>query len=568
MNENHSEALPKAPLDTSVKDLALNNAMDNRDSTPNEVSVPEVALESNMKLREEETSPNPIQVIREHSPDIYTASQTPDPESRGQALLDTALHPQTATVITISPDHLENMRAANQRREVELMREAERQKMLRRLFSQNMLYSKPNICVAQSMLTLLAFSIFFFLPFFVQGVGFKHLVIAYAIDAVSEGVLILLFSQCSFLTTVYKPLIWIPYSAKVVGLIVVGTDLAFNWGGSAYLCFLPIVTAIGTVIPRTSYSAIKPMPACLSIFISICELLGMIRLGIDKGATYSTLFIILFYYFLVTFFFNLIGFLSSLLAFCAAICNCFKQFRYRVFLVQFLLGTDNIIAVGVCLEFSNWLYYTATLKNLQQRISQEPLNSQLLEQTAYFQEAVNKSTNFLEIIASVLLAYVIIRSSILFWCTKDELPTAQQIELRSGMLIGQVARPGATTVPAGAQAQQPFNQPRVEQPNTKDTILNLFRVNANYYSSNSQPAQPAVAAEKREEGDELCTICINEPTNCIILECRHGGICKKCALDMLRKSSCCPFCRSPITKVCVVLKIADSQYRVVEEIKL
>ncbi len=40
----------------------------------------------------------------------------------------------------------------------------------------------------------------------------------------------------------------------------------------------------------------------------------------------------------------------------------------------------------------------------------------------------------------------------------------------------------------------------------------------------------------------MCTICFVNDSNCIIMDCKHSGICKECSVDMLKKVAKCPFC--------------------------
>lgn len=503
---------------------------------------------------------------------------TPDQQEAEGAILQ---HPQTATIITINQDHFRNLREEDVRREEEDRRRQAREGFLRKLFSQNMLYLKPNIAVIHSMTTLFMVCLFFFIIMITGArISFKIMIFPYIWDVLTELILIILFSKCTFMVMPYNKYIWIPYSAKALGVVIVGSDLLFEWQGSAYFSFLPMVVFIGLVANKTSYIQIKPTPVCFCFFISLCELLGMIYLGVQKGASYSVLFIILFYYFIISFFFNMIGFMSALLSIFVGIATCFKQFKPKVFCVQFFLGIDNLIAMLPCITFSNWLYYKSAYETLRDAREMAPLNKESEQDFMNFQDLYRKTTEQLKIWSCVLLFYVMVRNCLLFYCTMKPLPQNQQIELRSGMILTmpQRSQAGTTTPAAGGHV------PKVQQPNAKDQFLNLFRVNANYYTDlNSQPqpslnnitrpetagqSQPKPESEEKQEKEELCTICINEPPNCIIMNCKHGGICKKCALDMMQKNNSCPFCRKSIEKICVVLKLDETQYRVVEEILL
>ena len=115
-------------------------------------------------------------------------------------------------------------------------------------------------------------------------------------------------------------------------------------------------------------------------------------------------------------------------------------------------------------------------------------------------------------------------------------------------------------------SQQPEHVPRVLPPSSSNSILNLFRVNTNFYSAAPQ-IHPAEKNEEQPPEDNLCTICVSTPADCIILQCKHAGICKQCSIAHLTKSTQCPFCRLQIDRICVVRRESDTQYRVIEEIE-
>lgn len=63
----------------------------------------------------------------------------------------------------------------------------------------------------------------------------------------------------------------------------------------------------------------------------------------------------------------------------------------------------------------------------------------------------------------------------------------------------------------------------------------------------------------------MCTICFSNDSNCIILNCKHSAVCRDCAMDMVKKTNICPFCRMPIEKVCVVKADETGKLEVLEE---
>lgn len=89
--------------------------------------------------------------------------------------------------------------------------------------------------------------------------------------------------------------------------------------------------------------------------------------------------------------------------------------------------------------------------------------------------------------------------------------------------------------------------------------------------SNSQVASKSESQQVRPE-DAMCTICFANDSNCIIMDCKHSGICKECSVDMLKKVAKCPFCMQvasadqPVDKICVVKSNEEGLIEVQEEI--
>ena len=149
-------------------------------------------------------------------------------------------------------------------------------------------------------------------------------------------------------------------------------------------------------------------------------------------------------------------------------------------------------------------------------------------------------------------------------------------------------------IAAGASSltnQREENKITVTKLSRGETFLNLFRVNATYFSSpnrsdsqvypsptpslrstvsaqTNDPSSPAPEKQAANDDDLQCQLCQESLSDCIIDPCNHGGFCKACALSMLKKSNQCPFCRKEIKKVCVVEKINDTQYKILEEIRV
>lgn len=95
-----------------------------------------------------------------------------------------------------------------------------------------------------------------------------------------------------------------------------------------------------------------------------------------------------------------------------------------------------------------------------------------------------------------------------------------------------------------------------------------MQVTPGYYADKQGDEGNKVSpAGQPQAEDAMCTICFSNDSNCIIFSCRHSGVCKDCAVDMLKKAPVCPFCRQSIEKVCVVKLSEDGKIEVLEEIK-
>lgn len=66
----------------------------------------------------------------------------------------------------------------------------------------------------------------------------------------------------------------------------------------------------------------------------------------------------------------------------------------------------------------------------------------------------------------------------------------------------------------------------------------------------ASPLAPAPAGSSSDDGDETCIVCYDRPPTCVLLECGHGGFCRKCAhILVLRPPHECPTCRRRIDQV-------------------
>lgn len=73
----------------------------------------------------------------------------------------------------------------------------------------------------------------------------------------------------------------------------------------------------------------------------------------------------------------------------------------------------------------------------------------------------------------------------------------------------------------------------------------------------SRFGKEAEKSEKEEEPVEdsvdeyegLCFICFANPSNCVFLDCGHGGVCLDCAMDTIKKNNICSLCRETVVQI-------------------
>lgn len=55
--------------------------------------------------------------------------------------------------------------------------------------------------------------------------------------------------------------------------------------------------------------------------------------------------------------------------------------------------------------------------------------------------------------------------------------------------------------------------------------------------------QPKTENKEKEEMDQ-CVVCFDKESECLIMPCKHSGICKGCSIELIEKSDAiCMFCR-------------------------
>lgn len=449
--------------------------------------------------------------------------------------------------------------------------EPERSKLVKHLMSTNVLYNKPNCVLLSQMVVMFAGALFFISMMCSQSMNFWFVLIIFGLSILMEFLLLAFLWITKH--SVFKLIQFLPVTTKLIELIIVISDY-FNKDtkNSVFASFLLAIPLLMIFAKKSNYFQLETMPTCMIIVAAMIELMLLIKVFTQARLTFYSILIILFYFFLVTFFFHVMNFVTSVLMFFQGIMNCFKNFKWKVMAVQFFLGMDNIVAALVALVFANWCYSVESLNGYTNRANEEK-EKHYAPPTAPDIEREEFMRAWAVRLSIITLLYVIVRNICLYLSTYD----SGSIEVR--LTLGTVGVRHRLEVNQQNRGQPTAPAPKVSKPTSGATsFLNLFRINANYYGSlNDNKILPVVAnsegcsvaqKEKKEESEEMCTICVCNQSNCIILNCKHGGICKQCALAMLTKSSHCPFCRETILKVCVVNKVSDTKYEILEEIKL
>lgn len=68
---------------------------------------------------------------------------------------------------------------------------------------------------------------------------------------------------------------------------------------------------------------------------------------------------------------------------------------------------------------------------------------------------------------------------------------------------------------------------------------------------------------ENEEG--LCFICFSNDSNCVFLDCGHGGICLDCAMDTIKRNNICALCRETVSQIIEIdpkTEIRDGLFKV------
>ena|SRR3990167_1406935 len=414
--------------------------------------------------------------------------------------------------------------------------------------------------------------------------NYKAFIAPYYIEAIIELLVALLYkSQSSWVLPSFANSVFFPISCKLAAIVLVHVDADNGTSLSLWFCFLPILPSLYRYIVShpvnlAPYQRMSNGSGLIGLILGIAEVMIMIKIHQSGNQKLASVFRYLTYCFIVTL--VLVG-ISSLLAFCALLGRVCSMCRgqaanpppqqvmipWQIHLLTVFMGVDQLLCMLMASAFSSFFASYDAIRSFE-----GPINAgealQLIETARDFR------SNLLSIrsLAVGCLIYAVLRSAIgifLMENAKEGLNRLRQ-ELMARARLLQRAADNNPIVSA----------PEVE-PGAGSKILNLLKVNSNYFVGIGGPNldqqmahhpenSPSPAAGLDEEGqkDELCSICVTNAPNCIILDCNHAGICKECSISMMKNKNLCPICRKVIVKICVVEKLNSTQYKVLEEIKI
>lgn len=424
---------------------------------------------------------------------------------------------------------------------------SELEKFLVKCFEDNMVLHKPNITTVAFIIVTTAFSILICIATSTEQPNLTIIIYGYWIDIIVELILLLMYVKASDMLIIkYSNWAILPWLMKLIMTASVSADLYRNTDYSLYICFLVLLPCFFNMSANFCYHRITLLGFCTSLVLSIAEILVVIKLFSRAGFPVRAIFDYLFYFFIVMVFFTGIIFLVST---CGIICHCCnpnrRQIPLRFKITQWFYGIDTMFEILICFYFGNFIdnyneyKFYSNIKTTDSSFS-----------TSQIENSFNETQKFRKSLFALMIAasgYIFIRMLLCFYLTFGLMPI--QINRNRG----------------GFQGHD--HQPKVEKPSGASSVLNLFRINTNYFSTQAAQSDQEAEVDKKQEGDESCSICFSKLPNCIIMDCKHGGICETCAFDCMKKSIQCPFCRQDITKVCVVEKMSEAQYRVLKEIK-
>lgn len=116
--------------------------------------------------------------------------------------------------------------------------------------------------------------------------------------------------------------------------------------------------------------------------------------------------------------------------------------------------------------------------------------------------------------------------------------------------------------------------PKVKQRKQRD--VRLIRRSSTYFIQ-KRSGPPSVQgtldllhSDKGQASEEAhkCLVCCISEVNCISLSCMHAGTCSTCLAKSCGAAKRCIICRQDLTKLAIISRIAENEYKVEKEIRL
>jgi len=332
--------------------------------------------------------------------------------------------------------------------------------------------------------------------------------------------------------------VWIPFFMKALVLSFATVDAYEGTRitiGVFYMALLLVFFRCGSNI-TDMHIRVKAMDVLIAFMAGLAEMMFLIRWKVGGSQTYESIFLFVFYFLLVPASCVLCQLVFALCAIIQSICGSESRGKLKMPLLTIFFSADLTLMLISAYFFADLLRVAVDLDGFT---SLEKFASDLKHQQDRFRALM-----------IFCLIYAPLRFLICFFLKKNLLEDMVQGAAALESLMNQL----------GARAE---SKPEVS---ASGGVMNLVKAGGNFYAPQNEQMMSQFRKQKTMGSEELCTICYSNKPNCIILDCHHGGICKQCSIDFLTKKNQCPFCRKPIKKVCVVNKVDETKFDVIEEI--
>ena len=215
-----------------------------------------------------------------------------------------------------------------------------------KMFEVNVIFSKPNITSIGTMISTIVFAAMIVLAFSYEQPRFEYIMIGYGTDLVFEAIIIGLYYYVrQFMQFPFQKVVFVPFVLKLLACVTVTLDLLYGSWSSIFVCWAVLFPFFFKGSPRSCYYSVSAVSNCNGFMYAIAEFLLIIRLSVDRGASYYGVFSYLFYFLMVSMFFTGIVLLVSLVAIIMIIFKQRSGLPLKVHILQAFYGLDNLVQV-------------------------------------------------------------------------------------------------------------------------------------------------------------------------------------------------------------------------------